>query len=132
MKRTAKRKPVAAGEGAMPRKHSALDSPQRQIACPSLLLWREFKAAEKALNDVRGDERSSAYLELETAFHEASERFIYATDATLLGVLLKLEKLNELENLAAHLRECPNAQWPRIVLTVLHDLRGAVATPTLD
>jgi hypothetical protein len=116
----------------MPDTMMAVRTPQEPMTCSSLQLWRDYKTAEKALNDFGGDEDSIAYQELATAFSEAGKRFIYSTDATPLGVLLKLEMVEKNHRLSQHLEDMPHLQWPRILLTLLHDLRAAVPMPNVD
>jgi len=61
---------------------------------------------------------------LETAFSEAQDRFIYAEDATVQGIYFKLRLLEQSQNPAGYLDENPNLMWPRIILTILRDLKA--------
>ena len=53
-------------------------------------------------------------------------------DATLQGIYLKLRLLAQVENLAGRLDESCNLLWPRIILTILRDLKalGSLQEPT--
>jgi hypothetical protein len=70
--------------------------------------------------------------DLEATFREAQERFVYAEDATPQGTYLKLRLLAESECLSGNLDEGPHLLWPRIILTILRDLKalGSVKEPT--
>ena len=86
---------------------------------PSETQWREYQAATAAIN-AEGAEGK----DLEATFQEAQERFVYAEDATLQGIYLKLRLLAQVENLAGRLDENCNLLWPRIILTILRDLKA--------
>ena len=60
------------------------------------------------------------------------ERFVYAEDATLQGIYLKLRLLAETESLSGNLEDGPRLLWPRIILTILRDLKalGSLQEPT--
>jgi hypothetical protein len=62
--------------------------------------------------------------DLQTTFLEAQERFVYAEDATLQGIYFKLRLLAEVESLSSNLDESRNLLWPRIILTILRDLKA--------
>jgi hypothetical protein len=70
--------------------------------------------------------------DLETTFSEAQDRFVYAEDATLQGIYLKLRLLAESESLSNRLEDGPNLLGPRIILTILRDLQalGSLHEPT--
>jgi hypothetical protein len=93
------------------------------VACakrfPSETQWREYQAATAAINAEGANGR-----DLEATFSEAQERFVYAEDATLQGIYLKLRLLAESESLSNHLEDGPNLLWPRIILTILRDLKA--------
>ena len=101
------------------------------VACakrfPSETQWHEYQAATAAIN-AEGAEGK----DLEATFSEAQERFVYAEDATLQGIYLKLRLLAESESLSGHLEDGPNLLWPRIILTILRDLKalGSLQEPT--
>jgi hypothetical protein len=86
---------------------------------PSETQWREYQAATTAINARDTDDK-----DLEAAFREAQERFVYAEDATLQGIYLKLRLLAETESLSSNLEEGPHLLWPRIILTILRDLKA--------
>jgi hypothetical protein len=92
---------------------------------PSETQWREYQAAVTALNANPEDDN-----DLQAPFSEAQERFVYAEDTTLQGIYLKLRLLAQVENLAGRLEE--NLLWPRIILTILRDLKalGSLQEPT--
>ena len=94
---------------------------------PSEAQWREYQAATAAIN-AEGAEGKY----LEATFSEAQERFVYAEDASLQGIYLKLRLLSESESLSGHLEDGPNLLWPRIILTILRDLKalGSLQEPT--
>jgi hypothetical protein len=94
---------------------------------PSEAQWREYQVATAAIN-AEGAEGK----DLEVTFNEAQERFVYAEDATLQGIYLKLRLLAESESLSGTLEEGPNLLWPRIILTILRDLKalGSLQEPT--
>jgi hypothetical protein len=79
-----------------------------------------------------GDAKGAQGKDLETTFSEAQERFVYAEDATLQGIYLKLRLLAQVESLSNHLDESRNLLWPRIILTILQDLKalGSLQEPT--
>ena len=58
------------------------------------------------------------------ALREAQERFVYAEDTTLQGIYLKLRLLAETESLSSNLDGGPHLLWPRIILTILRDLKA--------
>jgi hypothetical protein len=86
---------------------------------PSEAQWREYQAATAAIN-AEGAEGK----DLEMRFSEAQDRFVYTEDATLQGIYLKLRLLAETESLSNHLEDGPNLLWPRIILTILRDLKA--------
>jgi hypothetical protein len=86
---------------------------------PSETQWCEYQTAVTALNANPDDDN-----DLQAKFSEAQERFVYAEDATLQGIYLKLRLLAQVENLAGRLDENCNLLWPRIILTILRDLRA--------
>ena len=94
---------------------------------PSETQWREYQAAVTAINAKDADDK-----DLEVTFREAQDRFVYTEDATLQGIYLKLRLLAQVENLAGYLEEGPNFLWPRIILTILRDLKalGSLQEPT--
>ena len=94
---------------------------------PSETQWREYQAATAAIN-AEGAEGK----DLEATFQEAQERFVYAEDATLQGIYLKLRLLAETESLSGNLEDGPRLLWPRIILTILRDLKalGSLQEPT--
>jgi hypothetical protein len=94
---------------------------------PSETQWREYQAAVTALNASPEDDN-----DLQATFSEAQERFVYAEDSTLQGIYFKLRLLAQVENLAGHLDESCNLLWPRIILTILRDLKalGSLQEPT--
>jgi hypothetical protein len=94
---------------------------------PSEMQWREYQAATTAINAEGADGK-----DLETTFQEAQGRFVYAEDATLQGIYLKLRLLAQVESLSGHLEDGPNLLWPRIILTILRDLKalGSLQEPT--
>jgi hypothetical protein len=94
---------------------------------PSETQWREYQAAVTALNANPEDDN-----DLQATFSEAQERFAYAEDTTLQGIYLKLRLLAQVENLAGRLDENCNLLWPRIILTILRDLKalGSLQEPT--
>jgi hypothetical protein len=96
-------------------------------AFPSETQWREYQAAVTALNANPEDDN-----DLQAPFSEAQERFVYAEDTTLQGIYLKLRLLAQVENLAGRLDENCNLLWPRIILTILRDLKalGSLQEPT--
>ena len=53
-----------------------------------------------------------------------TERFLYAEAPTLQGIYLKLRLLAEIESLSGNLEEGPHLLWPRIILTILRDLKA--------
>jgi hypothetical protein len=94
---------------------------------PSEKQWREYQAATAAINAKGADDK-----DLQTTFGEAQERFVYAEDTTLQGIYLKLRLLAQVENLAGRLDENCNLLWPRIILSILRDLKplGSLQEPT--
>jgi hypothetical protein len=94
---------------------------------PSEMQWREYQSATTAINAKDADDK-----DLEATFREAQERFVYAEDATLQGIYLKLRLLAETESLSSNLDEGPHLLWPRIILTILRDLKalGSLQEPT--
>ena len=94
---------------------------------PSETQWREYQAAVTAINAREADDK-----DLEATFREAQERFVYAEDATLQGIYLKLRLLAETESLSSNLDEGPHLLLPRIILTILRDLKalGSLQEPT--
>ena len=71
---------------------------------PSETQWREYQAATTAINARDTDDK-----DLEAAFREAQERFVYAEDATLQGIYLKLRLLAETKVSAAILTTAPTS-----------------------
>jgi hypothetical protein len=94
---------------------------------PSETQWREYQAATTAINARDTDDK-----DLEATFREAQDRFVYTEDATLQGIYLKLRLLAETESLSSNLDEGPHLLWPRIILTILRDLKalGSLQEPT--
>jgi hypothetical protein len=94
---------------------------------PSETQWREYQTAVTALNANPDDDN-----DLQATFSEAQDRFVYAEDATLQGIYLKLRLLAETESLSSNLAEGPHLLWPRIILTILRDLKalGSLQEPT--
>ena len=86
---------------------------------PSETQWREYQAAVTAINARDTDDK-----DLEATFREAQDRFVYAEDATLQGIYLKLRLLAETESLSSNLDDGPHLLWPRIILTILRDLKA--------
>ena len=64
--------------------------------------------------------REASYVRNRTPLVHFSLR-LYAEDATLLGIYLKLRLLAEVESLSSHLNDGPHLLWPRIILTILRD-----------
>jgi hypothetical protein len=62
---------------------------------PSERQWREYQAVTTAINTEGTQDK-----DLQTTFSEAQERFVYAEDATLQGIYLKLRLLTQVESLA--------------------------------
>jgi hypothetical protein len=87
--------------------------------CEALELWRQFKGAEKTLN-ARIDEDNDTP---EIAYYDAQDRFVDCKVTSLQDVLLKLLLLDETEDLEHHLKESPRLLWPRIVKSLLRDLK---------
>ena len=96
---------------------------------PSETQWREYQAATSAINARDTDDK-----DLEATFREAQARFVYAEDASLQGIYLKLRLLAETESLSSNLDEGPHLLWPRIILTILRDLKalGSLQEPAGD
>jgi hypothetical protein len=94
---------------------------------PSETQWREYQAAVTAINAKDADDK-----DLQATFSEAQDRFVYAEDATLQGIYLKLRLLAEIESLSSHLDDGPHLLWPRIILTILRDMKalGSLQEPT--
>jgi hypothetical protein len=86
---------------------------------PSETQWREYQAATTAINARDTDDK-----DLEATVREAQDRFVYTEDATLQGIYLKLRLLAETESLSSNLDEGPHLLWPRIILTILRDLKA--------
>jgi hypothetical protein len=86
---------------------------------PSARHWRDYQAAIRAHNASPKDDAALA-----VAFSEAQDRFIYAEDATLQGIYFKLRLLEQSQKLTGYLDENPNLMWPRIILTILRDLKA--------
>lgn len=82
-----------------------------------LTLRLQLKAAEDALNATDNDESP-----LLDAYDEANERFLDAPTRTPSDVLLKLERLADLGDMASG----PQTSTNRIVLNLIRDLRGAL------
>lgn len=82
-----------------------------------LTLRIQLKAAEDALNAIDNDEPPLA-----DAYLEANERFLDAPTRTPSDVLLKLERLADLGDMASG----PQTSTNRIVLNLIRDLRGAL------
>ena len=71
----------------------------------------------------RGQKRGDKALNVKIA--DGQETFCsIAEDATLQGIYLKLRLLAQVEGLASHLEESPDLLWPRIILTILRDLKA--------
>ena len=94
---------------------------------PSETQWREYQAAVTAINAKDADDK-----DLQATFSEAQDRFVYAEDATLQGIYLKLRLLAEIESFSSHLDDGPHLLWPRIILTILRDMKalGSLQEPT--
>lgn len=80
---------------------------------------REYRAAEAAVNAPEHTADESPEID---AFHTAQSRFIEEPVTSLLGVLLKLELLNEVEDLEHEGDGIKNS----IILGLLKDLRAAL------
>lgn len=80
---------------------------------------REYRAAEATVNAPEHTADESPEID---AFHAAQERFIAEPVTSLLGVLLKLELLNEVEDLEHEGDGIKNS----IILGLLKDLRTAL------
>jgi hypothetical protein len=92
--------------------------------CEALELWRQFKHAEETLN-ARIDEDDDTP---EIAYHAAQDRFIDCRVASLDGVLLKLLLINEMEDLDRDLKDAPRWALPRIIKSLLRDLKAQVGS----
>jgi hypothetical protein len=90
--------------------------------CEALELWRQFKRAEETLN-ARIDSGDDTP---EIAYHEAQDRFIDCRVASLDGVLLKLLLIDEMEGLDRDLKETPRWALPRIIKSLMRDLKAQV------
>jgi hypothetical protein len=88
--------------------------------------------ANRTTSTPRRATAAKAAPNLQATFSEAQERFVYAEDTTLQGIYLKLRLLAQVENLAGCLDESCNLLWPRIILTILRDLKalGSLQEPT--
>lgn len=82
-----------------------------------LALRLQLKAAEDAVNATDSDEPP-----LINAYHEANDRFLDAAARTPSDMLLKLERLADLGDMAS----APGISTNRIVLNLIRDLRGAL------
>ena len=77
----------------------------------------QLKVAEDALNATDNDEPPLA-----DAYHKANDRFLDAPARTPAGVLLKLERLADLGDMASD----PQTSTNRIVLNLIRDLRASL------
>ena len=104
-------------------------APVASTAHPSAKHWRDYQTAIRAHNASPEDDAALA-----VAFSEAQDRFIYAEDATLQGIYFKLRLLEQSQKLTGYLDENPNLMWPRIILTILRDLKalGSLEEPNGD
>jgi hypothetical protein len=94
-------------------------APVAPTAHPSAKHWSDYQTAIRAHNASPEDDAALA-----VAFSEAQDRFIYAEDATLQGIYFKLRLLAQVEGLTGYLDENPSLMWPRIILTILRDLKA--------
>jgi hypothetical protein len=88
-------------------------------------VWRRFKLAKERLDTSGGVADNDPLI---TAYHEAQDRFVDCKVASLQGVLLKLLLIDEAEDLEGHLEEAPRMLWPRIVKSLLRDLKTQVGS----
>lgn len=84
---------------------------------------REYRAAEAAVNAPEHTADESPEID---AFHAAQSRFIAEPVTSLLGVLLKVEMIAEMEDLEGRLEEAPKLAMPRIILGLIKDLRAVL------
>lgn len=92
----------------------------------AVLLRRELADAERIVNAGVPDDSP-----LISAYHDAQDRFVNAPTTSMLGVLLKLERIAEVEDLDQHLGKMPNLIWPRMIKALLRDLRALTARPAV-
>lgn len=80
----------------------------------------------KALTEAERlvDEADSDDSPLIEAYHEAQDRFVEHPSTSLADVLLKIERLAEVEDLAMHLRDSPHLLWVRLIDGLIRDLRA--------
>jgi len=79
------------------------------------------------LNARTGEERDDDPVVL--AYHEAQDRFVGSKVASLQDVLLKLSRIDEIEDLEGHLEGSPRLIYPRILQNLLRDLRSLCESP---
>ena len=82
-------------------------------------LRRELASAEDALNTGLDDDKAAP------AYHAAHDRFLEAPVHSIAGVLLKLERLADLEEMEASSIRAPD----RIVRNLMRDLRAGLPGP---
>ena len=94
--------------------------------------WPESSARREVVVITDGIDRYNDSNDLQVTFSEAQDRFVYTEDATLQGIYLKLRLLAETESLSSNLEEGPHLLWPRIILTILRDLKalGSLQEPS--
>lgn len=85
--------------------------------------YREYRAAEAAANAPEHTADEGPVIE---AYDAAQDRFIAAPATSLLGVLLKIEMIAEMEDLEGMLEEAPKLAMPRIILGLIKDLRAVL------
>ena len=80
--------------------------------------YREYRAAEAAVNAPEHTADESPEID---AYHAAQDKFIAAPATSLLGVLLKLELVAEIETL-----ERDNSIKSRVILGLIKDFRAVL------
>ena len=104
-----------------------IDSDPCKHAIKLLTDWRAWDAECDAIYEKEGGRRLELdEEELERNLHETSDRFVEASTISHLGILLKLQYVAEIEDLADQVEENPTWVLGRIVLGLIEDLKREV------